>query len=200
MTAGGVHSDRELWRRARACEHDAFGLLFDRHANAVYNHVFRRTASWSEAEDLTSAVFLEAWRRRREVVLDRDSALPWLLGVATYLTLNRQRALRRYRALTARLPQPRPAPDHADEVAARVDDERVMSQLRSEIARLPRRDQEVIELCLWAGLDQRAAAVALRVPVGTVKSRLSRARARLASQVGYDGRSTAVQRSTVEKP
>jgi hypothetical protein len=51
-------------------------VLFDRHAKAIYNFLFRRTTNWSEAEDLTSAVFLQAWRRRAEVVLDRESALP----------------------------------------------------------------------------------------------------------------------------
>jgi hypothetical protein len=74
--------DRELWRLAGAGDGAAFGELFDRHATAVFNHLFRRTASWSEAEDLTSAVFLLAWRRRTTVVIDRESALPWLLGVA----------------------------------------------------------------------------------------------------------------------
>lgn len=174
-------------------------MLFDRHARAVYNHVFRRTASWAEAEDLTSAVFLEAWRRRREVVLDRDSALPWLLGVATYLTLNRQRALRRYRSATARLPGIGAAPDHADDVAARVDDERAMARLRAEVARLPRHEREVIELCAWAGLDHQAAAVALGIAEGTVRSRLSRARGRLADRVGGDP-NTGPARSTVESP
>ncbi|MYR18139.1 sigma factor, partial [Streptomyces sp. SID6137] len=84
---GGV-SDRELWARAANGDRDAFGRIFDRHAKTVYNHLFRRTADWSEAEDLTSAVFLHAWRRRSEVALDRDSALPWLLGIAERLLSN----------------------------------------------------------------------------------------------------------------
>jgi hypothetical protein len=76
--------DRELWRLAGDGDSAAFGELFDRHATAVYNHLFRRTGSWSEAEDLTSAVFLQAWHRRTRVVIDRESALPWLLGVTRW--------------------------------------------------------------------------------------------------------------------
>jgi DNA-directed RNA polymerase specialized sigma24 family protein len=57
-------SDRELWQRAGDGDSTAFGEIFERHAKAVYNHLFRRISDWSQAEDLTSAVFLHAWRRR----------------------------------------------------------------------------------------------------------------------------------------
>ncbi|GAA5015064.1 sigma-70 family RNA polymerase sigma factor [Actinopolymorpha pittospori] len=175
-----LDSDQELWRRASAGEEAAFGQLFDRHARTVYNFLFRRTASWSEAEDLTSAVFLHAWRRRRQVVLDRESALPWLLKVADYTARNERRALRRYRAAIDRLNlAPEVQPDHADTVAERVDDERAMGEVRRALNRLPRHERQVIELSVWTGLDHQAVAVALGVPVGTVKSRLSRARKRL---------------------
>jgi DNA-directed RNA polymerase specialized sigma24 family protein len=80
MAANTRYGDAALWQAAAAGEHAAFGQLFDRHATAVYNYLYRRTADWSAAEDLTAAVFLQAWRHRREVVFDRDSALPWLVG------------------------------------------------------------------------------------------------------------------------
>jgi hypothetical protein len=77
MSRVGGLSDQELWQRVRAGDSAAFGDLFDRHSTAVYNHVFRRTANWTEAEDLTSAVFLQAWRSHRKVAIDRESVLPW---------------------------------------------------------------------------------------------------------------------------
>ncbi|WP_405563323.1 RNA polymerase sigma factor [Streptomyces sp. NBC_01180] len=76
VPVGGT-SDRELWARAVDGDREAFGQIFDRHGKTVYNYLFRRTADWSEAEDLTSTVCLHAWRRRSETVLDRDPALPW---------------------------------------------------------------------------------------------------------------------------
>ncbi|MBO1331236.1 RNA polymerase sigma factor [Streptomyces sp. VRA16 Mangrove soil] len=180
----GGTSDRELWARAVAGDREAFGRIFDRHAKAVYNYLFRRTADWAEAEDLTSTVFLHAWRRRTETVLDRDSALPWLLGIADGLLSNTRRRLRRAEALLHRLiSHDRSVDDHADRVAGQVDDERRMSEIHRALARLPRHEREVVELCVWSGLDQQAAAVALNVAVGTVKSRLHRARRRLGADL-----------------
>ena len=182
-----VPGDPELWQLARDGDGSAFGQLFDRHATAVYNHLFRQTANWAEAEDLTSAVFLLAWRKRGKVELDRESALPWLLGIASHTARNAARASRRYRAALARLhPDEQFSPDPADAVAAAVDSERRMAELRTAVDRLPRHEREVIELCAWSGLDLRAAAVALDVPLGTVKSRIHRARRRLAASLDDD--------------
>ena len=107
-------TDAELWERAMEGEPEAFGILFERHARPVYNYLFRRTADWSLAEDLTSVVFLEAWRRRRDVRLQHDLALPWLLGVATNVLRNRRRSQWRYRAALERMPRER-GEDFADD-------------------------------------------------------------------------------------
>ncbi len=171
-------TDLELWRRAAAGQAAAFGALYD-HARPVYNHCFRRTASWAQAEDLTSAVFLEAWRRREEVRFSGDSLLPWLLGVAANLLRNQRRALRRFRVALARLPPPAAEDDFADDVARRLDDERTMRRVLGVIGELPAKEREVLALCAWDGLSYEAAAIALGIPVGTVRSRLARARARL---------------------
>ncbi|TDD91342.1 RNA polymerase sigma factor [Actinomadura rubrisoli] len=172
-------TDAELWRRARDGDERAFGTLFDRHARTVYNYCFRRTASWSEAEDLTSVVFLETWRRRAHVSLPSGSMLPWLYGVATNVLHNHRRSLRRHRQALSRLPAPVPQPDGADEAAERLDAERRMRQVMDSIKTLPRHDREVLVLCVWEGLGYAEAAEALGIPVGTLRSRLARARARL---------------------
>jgi RNA polymerase sigma factor (sigma-70 family) len=180
----GELTDRMLWQRAADGDRDAFGVIFDRHARAVYNHLFRLCASWSEAEDLTSAVFLQAWRRRAQVSFDHESALPWLIGVASNSQRNARRSLRRRDAALARIAaEPTLTADHADAIAAQVDSERQMIAVRAAIAGLPRHQREVIELCAWSGLDERAAAMALGVPAGTVKSRLHRARQALAARL-----------------
>ncbi|MCF2527920.1 RNA polymerase sigma factor [Yinghuangia soli] len=176
-------TDQALWLRIAEGDRGAFADVFDRYAGAVYGHLLRRTGEHTEAEDLTSAVFLAAWRRRAEVRIDRESVLPWLLGTANRTLANRRRALRRYRALVERIPPPPDVPDHADDVAARLDAERRAAALRRSVGRLPRHERDVVELCVWGGLDQQAAAVALGIPLGTVKARMHRARARLGTLV-----------------
>jgi RNA polymerase sigma factor (sigma-70 family) len=170
--------DSSLWSRVRAGDAEAFGLLFERYATAIYNYCFRRTGSWDTAEDLLSMVFLEAWRRRDQE-LPPDKVLPWLYGIATNVLRNRRRSERRFAALLSRLPTPRADPGFDDLVAARIDDERQMQHVLALTRRLPKREQDVLALCAWAELSYEDAAVALGVPVGTVRSRLSRARQRL---------------------
>lgn len=172
-------SDGELWHAALAGDDHAFGHLFDRHNRAVYNYCFRRTADWTAAEDLTSVVFLETWRRRKHVQMEAGTLLPWLYGVATNVLRNHQRSLRRYKDALARMPEPVPGPEDADLVAAKIDDQRRMRAVLDRVRELPLRDQEILALCVWEELSYTDAAVALGIPVGTVRSRLSRAREKL---------------------
>ena len=158
----------------------AFGDLFEQHARDIYGFCFRRTGDGRAAEDLTQAVFLEAWRRRADLNLARDAVRPWLFGVALNLLRNHRRSLRRYRAALGRLPRPRADADLGDELAERLDDERRAREALRHFQRLPRGERDVVALCAWAELSYDEAAKVLRVPVGTVRSRLARARARLA--------------------
>jgi RNA polymerase sigma factor (sigma-70 family) len=174
----GELTDAALWRRAAAGETAAFGTIFERHARTVYNYCFRRSGDWALAEELTAIVFLEAWRRRQQIELERDEAIPWLLGVATNVIRNLRRSQRRYRAALERLPR-EPSVEFATEVDERVDDERQMRAALRALCKLPRVDQDVLALCVWEELTYEQAALALGVPVGTVRSRLFRARARL---------------------
>ncbi|MEV6926823.1 RNA polymerase sigma factor [Dactylosporangium sp. NPDC051485] len=158
----------------------AFGELFRRYSRPVYNHCFRRLASWSAAEDATSIVFLEAWRRREAAVTDAaGSLLPWLLGIATNVTRNQRRAARRYATALYRLPGVAAEADHAEDVAERLDDERRMRHVLAALSGLSRDEQDVVALIVMSGLSYQQAAVALGVPEGTVASRLGRAKARL---------------------
>jgi RNA polymerase sigma factor (sigma-70 family) len=166
---------------------DEFGALFEHHADEIYNFCFRRTADWALAEDLTSVVFLEAWRKRSRVDLVNDPPLPWLYGVATNVLRNQARSRRRFRAALERLPRPEHGSDIAEEATERLADEQRMHAVLGVVDQLPRREREVLELCVWAELSYEQAASALELPVGTVRSRLSRARARLTELVAAAG-------------
>jgi RNA polymerase sigma-70 factor (ECF subfamily) len=173
-------SDESLLQASANGDQRAFSELYERHARAIYNYLFRRLADWSDAEDLTAVVFLEAFRRRSEVVVVEGKLLAWLYGIATNVLRNRRRALWRNRHLVAQLAR-QPRAEVTPDVAARSEAAEQMRSVLKRVAKLPHQQQDVIALCVWSGLSYEEAAAALGVPIGTVRSRLSRARASLDS-------------------
>ncbi|MFC7532840.1 RNA polymerase sigma factor [Actinoplanes sp. GCM10030250] len=170
--------------RIRAGEETAFGELFDEHAQAVYRHAVWTDGDHGNAEDVVSLTFLEAWRIRETLRPDGESLRPWLLGIATNVLRNRRRTARRYRAAlsraaSSRVPAAGALPDFADEVVGRMYDAEQLAAAATALRALRRADREVFLLCVWQQLDYAAVAEALGIPVGTVRSRLSRARTRL---------------------
>jgi RNA polymerase sigma factor (sigma-70 family) len=170
----------ELRARVLAGDADAFGEVFDVCARLVYNHAFRLTGDWTAAEDVMAMTFLEAWRGRARLVPDGGSLRPWLLGIATNLARGQRRTAHRERSALARIAAPDESPDFADDVIGRLDDATRLAALHRALAGLRREEFEVLALCVWSGLSYSETAEALGILVGTVRSRLSRARTRLA--------------------
>lgn len=168
-------TDTDDWAKALSGDGEAFGRVFDRHRHRVLRHCMRLVPADADVDDSLAIVFLETWRNRTKVRLVDGSMLPWLLVTATNVARNQSRSARRYRAALSRLPPPEPVPDHAD----RHDDGTAVLALR----RLGRNDQEIITLSVLEGYSEREIATILQIAPGTVKSRLSRARARLADRL-----------------
>lgn len=105
--------------------------------------------------------------------------LPWLLGTANNVVRNQRRSLRRHRAALARLSADAASASGDEEAIARIDAQRSLSAALREIERLPRQQREAVTLVLWSGLSYQEAAHALGIPVGTVRSRIARARTTL---------------------
>ncbi|MDO5682566.1 MAG: sigma-70 family RNA polymerase sigma factor [Propionibacteriaceae bacterium] len=175
-------TDVELWNGVCDRIESDFAGLFQRYNKAVYNFAFRATASWSVAEDLMQATFATLWRRAREGTVDplkRDSALPILLAMTRNEVLNDYRiGKRRLRLVEKVEEQPWTDPDNVDEW---VEQEAGMARVRQVLGRIPEGQRAVIEMVVWSGLDLTECAYALQVPLGTVKSRLARARKELAT-------------------
>jgi RNA polymerase sigma factor (sigma-70 family) len=181
---GPGKTDEELWLRALEGDGSAFAVVFDRHANAVFTHCLRRGASWADAQDQTSMVFLETWRKAGTLRFVEGSARPWLLLVATNVARNDARSRRRYAQAVQRLPPAESEPDIADEAIRSADSQESTARVAAAVASLRRPEQEVIALCHLENLSYVDAAEVLGIPVGTVRSRLSRARKRLLEILG----------------
>lgn len=181
-----VGTDTEVWQRLRRREPEALGDLFCRYAREVHAFAVRRTGSYATADDVVQAVFIAAWRqflRGDPGPLEHSTARAWLFAIASNEIRNVSRARWRLTRLVARHPLPVPhdsdSADHADGVAARVDSERRIAEVRTALRKLPRHERETVELVYWTQLTMAEAAAVLGVAQGTVKARLSRARRRL---------------------
>ncbi|MFD7711118.1 RNA polymerase sigma factor [Streptomyces sp. NPDC059786] len=176
-------SDARVIERSRD-EPEQFAALYDRYADAVHRYAARRLGP-EAAEDLMAETFTTAFQRRHTYDLERADARPWLFGIATNLVSRHRRAeARRFKAL-ARVPEP---VEHEEPVAeravARAGATGVRRELAAALSELSARHRDVVLLVAWAGLDYEEAAHALGVPVGTVRSRLHRARSRLREALG----------------
>lgn len=169
-------SDEEAWAEALAGRGHAFGEVFDRHRACLYRHSRGLAPSWSDADDVVAVTFLEAWRKRNDIQFVDGSMLPWLLRTATFIANNLTRSVRRYRAALRRLPLGEAQPDPSEQ----LDDGEAVTALRG----LSAIDQEVLTLCVLEGISAEDAARIMSVRVGTIKSRLSRAKGRLRGAIG----------------
>lgn len=153
--------------------------MYAEHVDSIFTLAHRLTGNWALAEDVTSETFLAVWRNRATIADDERPLRPWLFGIATHQAMNATRSRRRLTAFLARRPGESAVPDFADEAAGRLDDAQTLARAARAVRALSRHEAEVLALCVWSGLTYVEAAESLGVPVGTVRSRLSRARRRL---------------------
>ena len=166
----------------------------------MYNYCFRRLGSWAAAEDILSVVFLEAWRRR-EKELPEDKVAAVALWDRHERDPNQRRSERRFAAALRRMPEPPPEASFTDRADERLDDETQMRRAHELLGQLPRHEREVFALCDWMELSYEDAALALGVPLGTVRSRSSRARRRLREldpAIGHEEGSTKTVQEALE--
>jgi RNA polymerase sigma factor (sigma-70 family) len=179
LTSG--EPDSELIARSRS-DPAVFGGIFDRHHAELYRYL-RRRIDGGLAADLAAETFVIAFARRGTYRADTQDARPWLYGIAHNLLRNHVRAERRQLAAYTRLGAD-PLAD-ADAAAAfsladsRADSAAVSARLAQILARMPARDRDVLLLFAWADMSYTEIARALSIPVGTVRSRLNRARRQL---------------------
>jgi RNA polymerase sigma factor (sigma-70 family) len=171
--------DAALWLAATTGTASAFAAIFDRHRAAVFRKAYARVGTPEDAEDVVAIVFLEAWRKRSRVRIVEGSVLPWLLTTTTYICLNHARGHRRHRVALSKLGPPSTYPDHSDLVHDEIERIERAIRLATAMASLPARDQVILELCVVDELPLADVAALMEIPIGTLKSRLSRARGKL---------------------
>jgi RNA polymerase sigma factor (sigma-70 family) len=163
--------------RVSLSEPDSFVAIFERHFEPIYGYLTRR-AGVDAGSELASEVFTAAFAQRARYDLSRVDALPWLYGIAANLLRRRRRREGRQLRAYARAPL-----DRATEPGFGGQSDPVLA---TALAALKPPDREVLLLFAWADLDYGQIAEALRIPVGTVRSRLNRARRQLRTALTDD--------------
>jgi RNA polymerase sigma factor (sigma-70 family) len=176
-----VLTDSELMERSVA--HPAsFAELFDRHHGELYRYL-RRRAGPSLAADIAAETFLTAFARRDRYRPDGQSIRPWLYGIAHNLLRNHVRSERRQWLAYARhgeIPDvDQSAADAFGTADRRADASAAAARIGQVLAGLPAADRDVLLLFAWADMSYADIASTLQIPVGTVRSRLNRARRQL---------------------
>ena len=176
-----------------------FGAIFERHFDRIYAYAARRLGD-DKASDVAADAFIVAFRRRRDYDLSRHDALPWLYGITIRIIRHHRVAeFRRLRSLQ------RPGEDLPDVTAAdadgRLDAQLALPQVAKALNRLSAADRETLLLVAWGDLTYRDISIAMGVPLGTVRSRLNRARTRLQTALPHlalDPTATVVRTRTEE--
>jgi RNA polymerase sigma-70 factor (ECF subfamily) len=178
-------SDAEVIGRSLG-EPEAFGLIYDRHAATLLRFLGRRAGA-RVAEGLLGELFRIAFERRKTFDASRGGALPWLYGIGSNLLLKHRRGEARRLRASARMASEREAADGRAGAAA-LDARLLFPRVADAIEALPDDERETLLLFAWEELSYHEVAEALELPIGTVRSRLNRARARLRELLGASGK------------
>jgi RNA polymerase sigma-70 factor (ECF subfamily) len=150
----------------------AFAAIFDRHFNAVHGYLTKRVGA-NKADDLTASTFAVAFEQRHRFRSEATTARPWLFGIATNLVRVEWRSERRTLELLATL--------HASSLPVYADESYDGPPVGEILAELDHDQLNVLLLHAWEQLSYEETAAVLEIPVGTVRSRLARARVHLRS-------------------
>src|SRR5882724_13247728 len=166
-------------------EPEAFGLIYDRHAATVLRFLGRRAGA-EVAEGLLGELFRIAFERRKIFDTSRESALPWLYGIGSNLLLKHRRGEARRLRASARMAADEAADARAS--AAALDARLLFPRVADAIEALPDDERDALLLFAWEELPYQSVAEALELPIGTVRSRLNRARAQLRELLRPNGK------------
>lgn len=190
-----MSTDSEIIRRSIG-EPAAFAEIFERHARAIVAYAARRVGA-DAADDVLSETFLVAFRRRADFDTSRDSAKPWLFGIASrHISHHRASEARQWRAIEACAGEDLASDGRLPAADDRVDASAALRALAPRIVALSQRDRDILLLHAWGGLSLEEIAVAQGVPAATVRTRMHRMRRRLAPE--DDGRPTPIVQNEME--
>jgi RNA polymerase sigma-70 factor (ECF subfamily) len=187
MTPHPPETDDELLIRMRSGDEEAFVTLYRKRQAAIYRFALHMSGSLTVAEDVTQDVFLAVLREECGFDAERGTLSGYLFGIARKLVLRNLERGRSTVSLEKNLDDstlPELAVDN--DPLLELTEREGIAALRRAVQALPRRYREVVVLCDLEEVDYADAAVALGCPIGTVRSRLHRARGLLLDKLNQE--------------
>ena len=194
--AAGDATDSEIIRASWQAP-DRFGTLHDRHVAALYRYACQRVGP-AAAEDVVADTFVAAFAQRHRYDVARGDARPWLFGILTNRIARWGRTEKIHYRAYARAWQAPVVDGEAERVAEQVSAQAMRGRLAAALCRLSRADRDVLLLISWGQLSYDEVAQALGIPVGTVASRLNRARRKVRKALADGDRRTTNRQDTVD--
>lgn len=159
---------------------EKFVELYERHSSRLFSYLSRRFPD-ALAQDLTAETFVTAFENRRRFDQTYADAAPWLFGIAANVSRRHFRDEVKQLKLASHVGLSVVEPDSAAESDDRIDAANSAEALTDALASMSDPQREVLTLWVWGDLKYEEIATALDVPIGTVRSRLARAREELRS-------------------
>ena len=181
-TAAATEADIAVLRRLAAGDREAVAELYDRHAARVMGLAYRIVRNSSDAEDVVQEVFSQAWRTAPNYQAARGTVAGWLLMMARTRAIDRLRTRQTRRDLGGE-PDLEAVPSDTTSLPDQIIANQRAAQVRAAILTLPADQKTALELAYFEGLTQTEIAERLRIPLGTVKTRIRSALASLRRSV-----------------
>ena len=177
-----TEADSDVLRRLAAGDREAVAELYDRHAARVLGLAYRIVRNSSDAEDVVQEVFAQAWRTAPSYQAARGTVAGWLLMMARTRAIDRLRA-RQSRRDTEGEPDVEAIPSDAASLSDQIIADQQAAGVRAAMDTLPPDQRTALDLAYFEGLTQTEIAERLRIPLGTVKTRIRSALASLRRSV-----------------
>jgi RNA polymerase sigma-70 factor (ECF subfamily) len=176
-------NDEELLRLMLGGDAEAFEALYDRRQGGIYRYVLRMTGSPSSAEDITQEVFLSLIRDRSAYEESRGSVKSYLYGMARFRLFRRLQRERNFVSLDGRDGTNAIDFQSNHDPFAELAREEAIDLVRQAVLTLPEHFREVIVLCCLQEMNYADAAEIIDCPIGTIRSRMARARSLLTEKL-----------------
>jgi len=176
-------SNEELLRRVAAGDRDAFAELYDATAPRVFGLVKRLLRDHAQSEEVTQEIFLEIWQTAARYDPSKGGAMAWMLTMTHRRAVDRVRASQASRDRDLRVGIRDRDPDFdavVEDVEVRIESERV----KEAMMRLTELQRQAVQLAYFGGYSHREVSAMLKVPIGTVKTRLRDGMIRLRDELG----------------